>query len=55
MTPLSSLLNLFNAPPRDEMTFREKLIQIAQIVAAIVAVSVVTAALGTITIKLAVG
>jgi len=55
MTPITNVIDLFNAPPRDEMTFREKLTQIAQIFAVIVSASVVMAALGTMTIKLAVG
>ena len=52
MPLLAYLINLFNAPPLEELTVSQKLGQIARIFAAIVSVSIVVAAAGALTIRL---
>jgi len=53
MAPFSYMMNLFNAPPLEELTVGKKMGRIAQIVAVLVSISIMAAAAGIMAIELA--
>jgi len=53
MAPFSYVMNLFNAPPLEKLTLREKMGRIAQMIAVLVSASVLAAAIGTVAIEIA--
>ena len=52
MAPFSYMMNLFNAPPRAELTLGQKISRIAQMVAVLISASTLAAVVGTVAVEL---
>ncbi len=52
MAPFTYVMNLFNAPPREELTLGQKVSRIAQILAVLISASTLAAVVGTVAVEL---